>query len=560
MTPFLSGPLSIEALTQFKALEPLSDSARETLHRIQSRNVSRFNETTVREEIISPLLQVLGYDIQSYFSIDREKRIQLLGNNRYLDYNLTLWSKSFWLIEVKRPKAPGEDFTVGDVSQALSYAVHPEINAALVVLCDGRTISVFDREEDQQAPVLTLNIANLVDHIDQLRYILEPWQIWFFEKRRIVRHLDKVFDKQFNMGRLDEFKRLVIQRLDSKRQTIVNNMRMMLADDSHSDKATDQLRNSSAPDLIEGAFVLDYSIRDTSVIAETLVNECRNDSFSVIHRIFPDHARDMNDAFCMHALNCLLHLHKESVPVSWLPSWLGGGKCLESAIKRFLAHCLTHFRCDPARRNILLSATALRRLFKATIAVYEQAWSIGQVRHLLQRYAAPEDTWMQIVSSPQRHNLLRLDGLTNYALRQLVSGYSDDHGRPQSRTIEAQLREIWLAELAILENVSHYQELLKERGLEEIHPTEMTDVVYDYLGHSILCVTDSHAVWRDYIMEHHLQDVEILAQFGSWQARKWLGRELHDAFHRPPDQTTADRFFLGDTATYRRIREAYGYA
>ena len=45
MTPFLSGPLSIEALMQFKALEPLDDSARETLHRIQSRDVSTFNET-----------------------------------------------------------------------------------------------------------------------------------------------------------------------------------------------------------------------------------------------------------------------------------------------------------------------------------------------------------------------------------------------------------------------------------------------------------------------------------------------------------------------------------
>ena len=333
----------------------------------------------------------------------------------------------------------------------------------------------------------------------------------------------------------------------------------MLADDSDRDKATDQLRNSSAPDLIECAFVLDHSVRDTSVIAETLVSQCRNNSFSIVYRIFPDHARDMNDAFCMHALNCLLHLHKESVPVSWLPSWLGGGKCLESAIKRFIGHCLTHFRCDPIRRNILLSATALRRLFKATMAVNEQAWSIGQVSHLVQRYAAPEDAWNQIVSSPQRHNLLRLDGLTNYALRQLVNEYSDDHGRPQPRTIEAQLREIWVAELAIVEDVSHYRELVKERGLEEIHPTEMTDVVYDYLGHCILCVTDSHAVWRDYILEYHLQDVEILAQLGSWQACKWLGRELHDTFPPPTDQTIADRFFLGDVATFRRVREAYGY-
>ena len=73
MTPLLSGPLSVEALSQFKALEPLDDTAGDTLKRIQSLDVTAFNEATVREEIISPLLRVLGYDIQSYFSIEREK-------------------------------------------------------------------------------------------------------------------------------------------------------------------------------------------------------------------------------------------------------------------------------------------------------------------------------------------------------------------------------------------------------------------------------------------------------------------------------------------------------
>ena len=326
MTPLLSGPLSVEALSQFKALEPLDDTAGDTLKRIQSLDVTAFNEATVREEIISPLLRVLGYDIQSYFSIEREKPIQLLGRSNYLDYSMNLWSTSFWLIEAKRPKSIDGAFSASDISQALSYAVHPEINAALVVLCDGRKISVFDREENIQTPMLVINIDTLEENIDQLRNVLSPWQVWFFEKRRISRYLDKVFDREFNIGRVDEFKRLISQRLDSKHQTIVNNMRKILADDTHREKATNQLRTSSAPDLIEGAFVLNFSTRDTTAIAETLVGHCRRSSFPVIHRVFPDRARDMNDAFCMHALNLLLHLHKERVSVSWLPSWLGGGK------------------------------------------------------------------------------------------------------------------------------------------------------------------------------------------------------------------------------------------
>ena len=560
MTPILSGPISIEALTHFKALEPLDDTAYDTLQRIQSFNVTTFNEANVREEIITPLLQILGYDIQSYFSIEREKPIRLLGRNNFLDYNLTLWSKSFWLIEAKRPRSNYSEFTATDISQALSYATHPEINAALVVLCDGRKISVFDREEDIQAPMLTIDLANLEENIDQLRYVLSPWQVWFFEKRRIVRQLDKVFDSEFNVGRVEEFKKLISQRLDSKQQMIVNNMRVMLEDDNHREKATEQLRTSSALDLIEGAFVIgQFSKCDVTVIAETLVDHCRRKSFEVVHRAFPERARDMNDAFCMHALNLLLHLHKECVSVSWLPSWLGSGSCLESGIRRFIAHCLTHFANDPTRRNILLSASGLRRLFKILIAANERLWSIGQVRHLMQRYIAPEDTWTQIVSSPQRHNLISLDGMTSYALKQLVGEYTDDQGRPQPHTIESQLREIWAAELAVLESVPSYRELVNERGLEEIHPTEMVDVVYDQLGHCILCIADGHDVWRDYVLEHHIQEVETIARFGSWQARSLLGRDVQDPFPRPSDQTTADRFFLGDVATFQRIRSAYEY-
>ena len=234
--------------------------------------------------------------------------------------------------------------------------------------------------------------------------------------------------------------------------------------------------------------------------------------------------------------------------------------CQTRAIRRFVAHCLTHFANDPIRRNVLLSASGLRRLFKVLIAANERLWSIGQVRHLVQRYVAPEDTWTQIVSSPEHHNLMSLDGVTSYALKQLVSEYTDDQGRPQPRTIESQLREIWAAELAVLEGVPSYRELVNERGLEEIHPTEAIDVVYDQLGHCVLCIADGHDVWRDYVLEHHMQEVETIAQFGSWQARSFLGRGIHDPFPQPSDQTTADRFFLGDVATFRRIRSAYGYA
>ena len=560
MNSLFSGPLPISDLMQHKALEPLNAAAQGILIRTQSLDVTGYTEADVREEIISPLLQVLGYDKQSYFSIDREKEIQLLGRKNFLDYNLTLWSENFWLIEAKKPKGKGIKFGVADIRQAVGYAGHPKINAALTVLCDGRKIAVFDREQDQIVPILTVEIANLQRDIDKLRSILSPWQVWFFEKRRIVRHLDKVFDKEFNIARVEEFKTLITRRLDSKRGVVIDNMRTVLSPLSDAEQTVNMLRNSEPADLIEGAFFLPFNDECTKVIAETLVRHCEQSTFRVLYRVFPDHARDMNDQYCMHALNFLIHLQKEKPNVEWLPAWLGGGKNLENAIRTFTASCLSHFASDQVRRSILLCAAGIRRLFKAIIVVDESVWRIGQVMHVLERYVDPEDSWPQLLSSPERQNLLRLDGASDVAVARLVRECSDNQGRPRPGLIETRLREIWKVESGILEAIPSYRELLRERALGEIHPTEATGVVYDSLGHGILCIADHHPVWKSHILKHHRLDVETLAKIGSWQARKWLGYNPEGSYPRPTDEAMADRFFLGDLEMYRRLKSLYGYA
>ena len=78
-------------------------------------------------------------------------------------------------------------------------------------------------------------------------------------------------------------------------------------------------------------------------------------------------------------------------------------------------------------------------------------------------------------------------------------------------------------EAAILEGVSSYPELSRERDLGEVHPTEGTDVVYDSLGHGILCIVNHHADWKSYILKHHRQDVQTLAMIGSCKHVSGLG-------------------------------------
>ena len=353
--------------------------------------------------------------------------------------------------------------------------------------------------------------------------------------------------------------RTLSRHLDSKRRNVIENMRSVLPPSEDTDETDEILRTSEPIDLIEGAFFLQFSKRCVMTIAETLVGHCRRDVFQVLYQVFPDHARDMNDNYCMHGLNFLIHLNYEDVRVNWLPSWLDKRNDLEEAVKTLVKNCLNHFTSDPIRRNILLCASVLRRLLKMVTVVDERLWSVGRVQHVIDRYMEPEESWAQLLSSPERHNLLMLDGHANVAVARLVRECSDSQGRPQPRTLESRLRYIWRAEASILESVQSYRELLKERDMGEIHPTEGTDVVYDSLGHGVLCMVDCHKRWKDHVLDHHRDDVETLARIGSWQAKELLGLESESSCPRLSDQDMADRFFLDDVTMFRRLRVGYGF-
>src|SRR3546814_6455602 len=87
----------------------------------------------------------------------------------FIDYSMTLWSESFWVIEAKKVKRDELRFTATEIQRVLRYAAHPDINAALLVLCDGRVFEVYDREESLVKPVARVEVQNLADEFHVLQ-------------------------------------------------------------------------------------------------------------------------------------------------------------------------------------------------------------------------------------------------------------------------------------------------------------------------------------------------------------------------------------------------------
>lgn len=559
MTDIYAQPLSFESLPQFKALVALNAESLAVLERIECLEIAYFNEAEVRANIIDPMIHVLGYDKGTNFSVDLERSLKVLGKILKPDYKLNLWRADFWLIEAKRPRFGDANFAYKDLRQALEYAAHPLINAALVVLCDGVKIEVFDREVDLAKPILHIDREHLRRDFDKLRHLLEPWQVWFFQKRRILRSLDKVFDREFNMQRVEEFKALVEARLNGKRQMILKNFRRHMKPEVVED--SEMLLKAPMEDLVEVHLFLNHPARQLDAITTALVEHSKVSSFRTLFRILPDQPRDANDLFYGQALRYLLDLSETRENVEWAPAWLAPGQQnnakIELIAQRLLRLCVTHFAADEARKIILLAAAAFRRVIKVLLMSSDAQWRQAQVLHFLDRYQTPELAWRQAVASPARQMLGMLESGTLGATHRFVVACRGEQGEFKTESAKIQLKAIWQFEKDILGAINNYPKLREERALGEMHPTESVGINYDFLGHFALCVASSIPKWKEYTLQAHLDEVRTLAALGSWSARELLGVEGTAAYPPLPDEEVATRFFFGDVVTMRALRSGY---
>ncbi|MGE0115887.1 MAG: hypothetical protein AB7T07_13520 [Steroidobacteraceae bacterium] len=551
--------ISTDALLHHKALTPLSDLATAELLKIQQLEVKGFSEAEVRAYVIDPIVRLLGYAKGSRFSPELEKKLDFIDKDKFFDYRLSLWYGNFWVIEAKKPRSK-KHFGYSDFKQALEYAIHPEINAALVVLCDGNKIEVFDREVSVTEPMLRVERKFLVRDFDKIRQILEPLQIWFFEKRRISRMLDKVFAREFNMGRIEEFRELVDRQLNLKRSGILENSRREFSSKSSNADLVNYLKEADLSDLVDINFFSQFDAISTRTMINRLVSLCEANTFPVLYKIFPDYPRDINHTYSAHSLMFLLALHESKASVGWLPGWLCAQPSennVTRAIERLIALCLTHFREDGARNIILLSAASIRRIYKLLCITRTEQWNIAELQHIFFRYTEPEFSWTQIVASPGRQILFQIDAATVFGVTQFVKGAKSSRGEFQPETAKLRLRDLWKFERKILANTNNYRTLAKERDLGELHPTELVDVTYDFLGHFTLCLVDYFPAWKDYVLNNHRAEVQAIAALGSWKAKEWLGLKVDEQVPGMNTQDIANRFFFGDTQTLDALIKGY---
>jgi len=454
-----------------------------------------------------------------------------------------------------------DHFGYEEASQAFEYAAHPEIRAALVVICDGIKLEVFDREESVEEPVYRLLISELVDNYSDVAQFLAPVNVWFFYRRRLLRELDRAFEKEGNLNRVTEFKGIMSRHLDGMRSRVLENFRASIKKDG--DPYPDSLALADPIDITESQFFIAHSFPAIQIMNSVLMNECRSRSaFQTMYRLFPDEPRDANDFYYMHATAFLINLEASDVHVSWAPTWLGGQSVCEhkaEPLYKLLPLLLSHFEGDDSRKVISLVSSAYRRIAKILAVTTSQIRKTAEFRHIQTRLFEPESTWEQILSSPQRNIIFELEQVVLAETSRFVKKFSRSNGEFKVNMAKLELFQLLNNEISLLENISSYSDLVSESEIGEIHPTEYCSVSYDHLGHSVLCIIEKNDKWLNYVLTNHKGLVEENAKMGSSAARSILGEELGEESQYEYDKSIAcKRFFFGDESLQARLNDAYG--
>jgi len=164
-----------------------------------------FKEDAVREELINPILKLLGYKSYGVNRIIYSKTlshpfVQIGSKKRQInivpDYLFEINGKYSWVLDAK---APFENITSGEnIEQVYSYAIHPEIKADIFALCNGKEFVAFSKE--QKEPLLLFQLSEIEKHWDEIQKLLSPDK---FVEKEILKAPETTYDKPIDFSYID---------------------------------------------------------------------------------------------------------------------------------------------------------------------------------------------------------------------------------------------------------------------------------------------------------------------------------------------------------------------
>ena len=186
-------------------------SVEERLKKLQLLDFGGKGEPFVESNFLTPLLECLGYETHKDYEVRRHGDDDTSFKLHYPpveqgarkvkhyqpDYMPTIRKKLFWVIEAKSPKDVLAPFDFQYLVQGLQYCIHPEIQAAYLLVTNGLVSAVYDAhgsvflDADVYEPILEFRADQLVTRWPEIYDLLAVEKI----RHRIEVQLKTMYDK-----------------------------------------------------------------------------------------------------------------------------------------------------------------------------------------------------------------------------------------------------------------------------------------------------------------------------------------------------------------------------
>lgn len=157
---------------------PLDASLLSRLKQLQDLNLGD-TEQDVREDLLKPLLELLGYCAGTENAIARHVSLKVsyikLGTRKinittFPDYVLSVANLRKWVLDAKNKNESVLD--IEHIFQVHSYAMHKEINVPLYGLCNGNELALYRTADTTNEPVFYIRRSEIIERWEELHELL----------------------------------------------------------------------------------------------------------------------------------------------------------------------------------------------------------------------------------------------------------------------------------------------------------------------------------------------------------------------------------------------------
>jgi hypothetical protein len=194
-------------------------------------------EQAIREQILAPMLTMLGYGLRTVHDILYEHveplpdEYRMLGSRRIkVDYVPTLRLQRFWIMEAKKPGSLSDTAANKRAFlQAHFYATYPTINARYIVLADGEQLRVYDARSTSLNEARLVVVREMAEaNFGEFYALLAARHLLDAVRRDVLSDMERVLSKEIDVNAPRAFSSAMAEVTQRVTPIIKENVRQLI--------------------------------------------------------------------------------------------------------------------------------------------------------------------------------------------------------------------------------------------------------------------------------------------------------------------------------------------